>query len=429
MPYNDKWKELHAIRGLVLSHCVAKAVTCIQQSASRYLAFCLLDPKAEGDRDGDVNLGDAFCIYSCNSISTILYGDDIGSMSISEARQMDLIVQKLIKSLNNHNVLLDLFPSLEKTPELSQLLTHQATPYFTELRTFFDAKLQTALARPGWTMSRTLAEKSPRRNRGSGDHDQLIFTTGEIFMAGAATTPLVLGALATMATLHPAEVGILRAQLDLLVGPDRVPTFADTEDLPYLHASINEALRLKTITPLGVPHAISSSPSDGPQVYKGYHIPDDAFVTPFQWAINRDPSVFADPHSFIPQRWLDSDNDTKNPLPLPSLFGFGKRFCAGQPFAGNALATALAVLVWGFAFEALPGFEGGDDDYRFVYVPPFDRMRVRVRSQRHREVMVREWEGTERGVQGVLDAIGREVGLVWIWIGRRTSRGSDEVLW
>jgi cytochrome P450 len=324
MPYNDKWKELHAIRGLVLSHRVAKAVTCIQQSASRYLAFCLLDPKAEGDWDGDVNLGDAFCIYSCNSISTILYGDDIGSMSISEARQMDLIVQKLIKSLNNHNVLLDLFPFLEKTPELSQLLTHQATSYFTELRTFFDAKLQTALTRPGWTMSRMLAEKSPRRDRGSGDHDQLIFTTGEIFMAGAATTPLVLGALATMATLHPAEVGILRAQLDLLVGPDRVPTFADTEDLPYLHASINEALRLKTITPLGVPHAISSSPSDGPQVYKGYHIPDDAFVTPFQWAISRDPSVFADPHSFIPQRWLDNDDNTNDPLPLPSLFGFGK---------------------------------------------------------------------------------------------------------
>jgi hypothetical protein len=70
------------------------------------------------------------------------------------------------------------------------------------------------------------------------------------------------------------------------------------------------------------------------------------------------------------------------------------------------------VLVRGFTFEALPGFEGGDDDYRFVYVPPFDRMKVRVRSERHREVVVREWEGTERGVQGVLDGIGREVGLV-----------------
>jgi hypothetical protein len=81
MPYDDKWKELHAIRGLVLSHRVAKAVTCIQQSASRY--FCLLDQDGDSDRGGGVNLGDAFCMYSCNSIATLLYGDDIGSMTVS----------------------------------------------------------------------------------------------------------------------------------------------------------------------------------------------------------------------------------------------------------------------------------------------------------------------------------------------------------
>ncbi|KAJ0421241.1 cytochrome P450 [Aspergillus carlsbadensis] len=407
MPYDENWKELHAVRGLVLSHHVAKAVTVVQQAASRYLAYRLLDQDA-----GAGTLEDAFCIYSCNSIATLLYGDDIGSMSLSEARQLESSVQKLIQSLNNHNVLLDLFPVLEKVPGLAWLTKSRARPFFTELQSFFDAKLQAALARPAWNMARTLAERLPRHDHDRPDNDRLIFLIGEIYMAGVATTPLALGALATMATMHPTEVGILRAQLDLLVGPDRVPTFADTENLPYLHAFINESLRLKVILPLGIPHAISSSPNDGPQIYKGYHIPNDAFITPFQWAINRDPSVFADPHSFIPQRWLDDANNSNNPLPATSLFGFGKRFCAGQPFAGNALAIALAVLVWGFTFEPLPGFEGGDDDYRFVYVPPFEKMKVRVRSEAHRAIIAREWEGTEKGVQGVLDAIGREVGLV-----------------
>ncbi|KAL4860776.1 cytochrome P450 [Aspergillus spectabilis] len=210
--------------------------------------------------------------------------------------------------------------------------------------------------------------------------------------------PLNNGDPAPIGTRHPP------AQLDLLVGPDRLPIFADAENLPYLHAFINESLRLKAITPLAVPHALSSTAEDEPQIYNGYHIPRDALITLFQWAINRDASVFNDPHTFIPQRWLDANENGDNPLPAPALFGYGKRLCPGQPFAGNALVMALAVLVW--------GFEGADDEYKFVYDPPIDRIKVRVRSEKLREVIVREWEGSEKGMQGVLDGIGREEGFM-----------------
>jgi hypothetical protein len=67
---------------------------------------------------------------------------------------MDYMAQNLIKSLNNHYVLLDLFPFLEKVPGLSWLSKCRAKPFFIELHTFFDAKLQAALARPAWNMSR-----------------------------------------------------------------------------------------------------------------------------------------------------------------------------------------------------------------------------------------------------------------------------------
>ncbi|KAL2844133.1 cytochrome P450 [Aspergillus pseudoustus] len=339
-----------------------------------------------------MNIGDAFCVYACNSIATLIYGDDIGSISVSEARKLDDFVQTFIKSLGNEKVILDLFPVLDKIPRVSWFSKQRATLYFHTIHAYFDSKPKTALSRPSRNMSHTLAEKFVPGD--DDDNKQLTFLAGEIYMAGVGTTPLALGALAAMATMHPAEAGILRGQLES--SPDRID---------YPHSPTQRKSR--TYTPS----------STSPCMYNGYRIPSDAFITPFQWAINRDPSVFADPHEFRPQRWIDDaaiDHRASNtlPLPAPALFGFGKRIWPGQAFAGNALAIAMAVLVWGFTFEALSGFEGGDDAYRYVYIPPCDRIRMRVRSEKHREVMEREWENTEKGVARALDEVGREVGLV-----------------
>ena len=43
-------------------------------------------------------------------------------------------------------------------------------------------------------------------------------------------------------------------ELDRVVGRDRMPTFADRDDLPYLNACVREALRWRSLTPMGAPH-------------------------------------------------------------------------------------------------------------------------------------------------------------------------------
>ncbi|KAL3441325.1 hypothetical protein BJX65DRAFT_313923 [Aspergillus insuetus] len=226
MPYDERWRQLHSIRGTVMNPRIAKA-------ASRYLAFRLVDTDNEKE-EGGMSLGERFL----------------------------------------HNV-----------PGIVWLSKRRARPFFDELRGLFHARLQAALARPAWNIARTLAKRFPPLPPGKIDNDrpeELSFLVSEIYMAGVGSTPITLDALITMALLHPTELGILRAQLDLL-----------------------------TITPLAVPHALSSSPDDDdePQIYNGYYIPHDAFIMPFPSAINRDPSVYADPHAFIPQQWLDTDTD------------------------------------------------------------------------------------------------------------------------
>jgi hypothetical protein len=41
-------------------------------------------------------------------------------------------------------------------------------------------------------------------------------------------------------------------ELDAVVGRERMPTFQDMENLPYLRATVREALRWRPVTPLGM---------------------------------------------------------------------------------------------------------------------------------------------------------------------------------
>ena len=46
-----------------------------------------------------------------------------------------------------------------------------------------------------------------------------------------------------------------QAELDSVVGRDRLPTFADAHRLPYVCAIVREVLRWRPTLPLGTPHA------------------------------------------------------------------------------------------------------------------------------------------------------------------------------
>lgn len=52
-------------------------------------------------------------------------------------------------------------------------------------------------------------------------------------------------------TLHPEVVKKAQAEIDVVVGNDRLPTFEDREYLPYVDALIKEVLRWNTVVPTG----------------------------------------------------------------------------------------------------------------------------------------------------------------------------------
>ena len=56
--------------------------------------------------------------------------------------------------------------------------------------------------------------------------------------------------------------------IDAVVGRDRLPSFEDKPDLPYIHCIVQEAIRWHPVTPLGVAHK-----SVEEDMYDGYRIP------------------------------------------------------------------------------------------------------------------------------------------------------------
>lgn len=71
-----------------------------------------------------------------------------------------------------------------------------------------------------------------------------------------------------MAT-HSDKLRIAQAELDRIIGPDRNPTLADRDNLPYVHAVVKETLRWHPPLPMDI--ARSSIQDD---YYRGGKHPD-----------------------------------------------------------------------------------------------------------------------------------------------------------
>lgn len=102
--------------------------------------------------------------------------------------------------------------------------------------------------------------------------------------------------------------------------------------MPYSEAIISEILRISSVAPIGIPHAMITD-----FTFNGYHLPKGASVFPNLYGVHHDPEIWGDPETFRPERFL-SDDGTKfvqNEALIP--FAEGKRKCLGESFGRDTL--------------------------------------------------------------------------------------------
>lgn len=125
--------------------------------------------------------------------------------------------------------------------------------------------------------------------------------------------------------------------------PDKVVRETHLPGLTYLHACVKETLRLHPPVPLLLPRRATENCE-----VMNYTIPKDTEVLVNVWAIGRDPSLWEDPLSFTPERFLDSELDLRGNSFEVLPFGGGRRICPGLPSALRQVPLTLASLIHAF---------------------------------------------------------------------------------
>ncbi|PBK95476.1 cytochrome P450 [Armillaria gallica] len=188
------------------------------------------------------------------------------------------------------------------------------------------------------------------------EEEQLIKKASALMYATGADTILASVLNFFLGMLHAPDVQMkAQEELSRVVGNDRLPTFSDRASLPYIECIVKETLRWEQVTPLGVPHRLMKD-----DVYEGYFIPKGTTMIPNQYAMSHDESMYPDPMTFRPERFMDAPaaKDGGPCDPNAIAFGWGRRICPGRFLAENSLWLHVATTLACFNISPIIGSDG-----------------------------------------------------------------------
>ncbi|XP_033116514.1 cytochrome P450 1A1-like [Anneissia japonica] len=130
---------------------------------------------------------------------------------------------------------------------------------------------------------------------------------------------------------------------------NRLPTWKDHLNLPYLEGAVLEALRRSSFTSLGGPRRAVCNTK-----LEGYDIPKDTIIFCNIWWAHHDPKYWDKPNEFKPERFI---KDGRVFLPKAFLpFSIGRRQCLGSLLARMELFMVLGGILQRFNIRNPTGF-------------------------------------------------------------------------
>ncbi|XP_041640293.1 cytochrome P450 2U1 [Cheilinus undulatus] len=194
-----------------------------------------------------------------------------------------------------------------------------------------------------------MAQQSAGNVDSSFTEDYLFYIIGDLFIAGTDTTANSILWVLLYLVLNPDIQERVQAEIDEVVGTHRVPSLTDKGSLPFTEATIMEVQRLTVVVPLAIPHMASQTTE-----FRGYTIPKGTVVVPNLWSVHRDPTVWDDPDTFNPARFLDDEGHLlRREYFIP--FGIGRRVCMGEQLAKMELFLTVTTLLQSFKFRLAEG--------------------------------------------------------------------------
>ncbi|CAH0024660.1 unnamed protein product [Clonostachys rhizophaga] len=330
MRYGDNWRMIHRMIHNVMNIKAAVTYVPYQDLENKFLLEGLLDTPAD-------------FLAHIRRFTYSLSTQMIFGYRCVNNRDPNLL--QLFESFENWGKLAgsssaqiaDLFPVLQKLPDFM-------TPNVSYAKKLFEIERKNYVGH--WMKSKKVLDSAKglhcfcndiygvQSQEGFSD-DAAGYTSGSLLEAGSDTTASTLYGFIQAALVWPEVQQSAQEEIDQVVGPSRLPTIDDYENLPYIRCCIKESLRWMPTVILGVPHAA---------------IKEDT-------AIHMDPERSENPRVFNPERFRGDDTslyqsavgNTKNRDNF--VFGAGRRLCQGIHIAERSLFLEISRLMRAFNFE------------------------------------------------------------------------------
>ncbi|KAL3818439.1 hypothetical protein ACJIZ3_004344 [Penstemon smallii] len=351
LPVGNQWRKVRKIcrEHMFSTHRLEASQGLRQEKLKKlcdYVHQCCVSGRV-------VDIGEAAITTSLNLMSATLFSVDFISFGSESSLEWKQTIQGLVNILGAPN-LADFFPVLKRFDP--QGIKREAEFYFGKLLGMFEDIVNQRL------LSRSTSPDSPKKNdllealldlcEGSEYEfscKNIKHLLVDLFIAGSDTTASTVEWAITELLLSPNKMLRAKDELRTVIGGNKQIEESDISRLPYLQAVIKEVLRFHPAGPLLIPHK-----SEADVEINGYMIPKNTQILVNVWAIGRESSIWSNPSSFEPERFLDSKIDFKGQDFELIPFGSGRRMCPGLPLANRMIHIMVASLIHNFDWELEP---------------------------------------------------------------------------
>lgn len=210
-------------------------------------------------------------------------------------------------------------------------------------------------------------ERAPTRAHNTPTFRKLVADASMMMNAGSDTTAAGLSSTIYFLLANPPCLAKLRTELDDVcarrhkVDPgdsleEKIFFYDEVNDLPYLRACVDEALRLRPPIAYQLPRVVSNPA--GAEI-AGRHVRAGTVVAVPPYSVHRHKSVFKEPETYNPSRWLDFDPEfPEQRQDLRSyniVFSQGSRACIGRHIAVVELLVVVSTLLFHYDVELAEG--------------------------------------------------------------------------
>ncbi|PVH83864.1 cytochrome P450 [Cadophora sp. DSE1049] len=385
MPYGDRWRRIRKIMHQVLNTRQADKFKVYQDVQSRRVLRTYLRTPSKWYLANQT--------FANSVILSVVFGRE---SSVDDADMAELLAQSeaFLRNFKPGANIADAIPALAYLPPFMQWWRPKALALFERSKACYKKevdklkkKIDEGTAEPCFAVDWFKAHENEKDRPADWDVESY-FVFGTLMEAGSDTSRVAIGQAVAAAAIYPEWVQKARAELDAVCGDaERLPSFEDRKDIPYLTAVVKETLRWRPFIQAGVNRVLIKDDE-----YKGYKFPKGTVFTWNPWGIALNPAEYDQPLDFIPDRFLNEDLD--NPLKGHWSFGAGRRVCAGWNVGDTNVWIVVSRLIYCFDFSQVPGNPIDTMNTPWMkHDGPSFQVNIKPRSEKHAALIERECPG------------------------------------